>query len=294
MSSKTPFVNPFDAVRDDESAVSSQVTNIPQSLNVILRKVLKKDLKTRVKGFDELLKWISENDECDELVMHVTKIYERYMLDPEHRIRILLHEVVSRCVQRYGKKFFSQAIKRMIFGLIGACYDPVPAVASAAKCAFQELFSRDKAVELCSVAEKSVLETIVKYWEHGIQGTIKWAGIEGYCKEDIEWIHGLISIYINNNLAFLIKNTGRCGFIREHQDKLIQSATSKDAYIRKSVYQLASIVYDHDVQLASQLSSFAFKDTSPIIGDACLDLAIKHSCIHPDSNASSDFPKSKM
>lgn len=286
-----PFVNPFDAVRDSTSPVSSQDLELPQSLNVVLKKVLKRDLKTRIRGFVELTEWIGENDDFEGLAVHIIKVHERYAFDPEHRVRVALYEVMSKCTESYGKKFFSNVIKQVLFGLIGALYDPIATVASAARHVFTVLFPKEKTMELCTFAHNLIFNTILELWDHGIQDVAKRATIEGYSKEDIEWIQSLSAIYINNNLAFLVKNTGKCEFIREHQNRLVQSTPTKDAYVRRSLYQLAKAVYDRDTQLASHLSSFAFKDVSPITGDACLDLAVKFASTTQHLDALFDFPK---
>jgi len=121
--SKGPLFNPFELV---ESSQSQGLDSLPNELQLALKKVGKKDLQTRQKGLEDLLSFISENENewkegWDELLR---KVYERMCIEDERQLRFLAQKLLL---------LRPMLLERVYFLTMGVEGDPVPAVRDLAR-----------------------------------------------------------------------------------------------------------------------------------------------------------------
>lgn len=264
----SPFANPFDAIRSSPSSIET-ASDMPHDLEFILKKVVKRDLSTRLKGLAELSEWIAANSLADPLPSQISKIYAKYVFDPEHRVRKALYHILATILKSHGKAAFAKILRDLAFGWIGSLDDPQKSTAKKALDAFSLLVPAGRTDDFVKLASASVFKEIEDLWKFKQPEILDRAKAENYPKEDIEWIQSLICVYTLNALAFMYRNSEQGKQFVGKNLQTILELDRKDPNVRVALYRFASLAIE-TAGVAPEIVNAAANEASSIAGHAAL------------------------
>lgn len=139
--------NPFDAVTistPNTSTSSICLQDISFEMQQIYRKIRKSDLKTKIKGFDELEEWLYLCKEHKEFLSNLSpifpSIYNQSSIYSDRHIREVSQKLLHNIIATKDKKWILPFISDIIFAWIGSLNDPVPSIRDLSKKSFNLCF----------------------------------------------------------------------------------------------------------------------------------------------------------
>lgn len=241
------FRNPFDVIDDsDEGGDVVIEKQLPQEIEQALKKIAKRDVKTRTKGFNELLEQLKvlTDDEIQEIFGQMrapfVKIFSKFLLCGEKNCRVAVAEVAGILICKTDPKTFLQPILKEILTVwLLSLFDPVGEVSFMQRKTLESVFpAASKLKVLLEKYEATVLKEIKEYAvgkeKFELLKSVTMNELEGSAEEAEEVIElvkteiiGIVSLFgkMDEELLFLkdkaFSSSRRCALYRLANSKII-------------------------------------------------------------------------
>lgn len=146
-----------------ETSIEDIDSNIDSNHQIVLRKMTKKDSKTKIKALQEFIDIINESDvsKIKEILPFWPKLYTNLAMDVEHRVRENTQQAQAAVVSKVGKNI-APFLKQLAPLWIISQYDTYAPAASLAASSFQKAFPPHKLKEVFNFCQNEILEFISK------------------------------------------------------------------------------------------------------------------------------------
>jgi len=136
---------------------------VPSSFRLVLRKMLKKDVTTKVKALQEFLDLAKEATSEDMLAVlpYWPSVYTKLAGDGDRRVRELSHSSLGAVVSSVGKHLAPHLKAMAGVWFLGQCDPHLPA-ASSATAAWNSAFPPDKQAGAVAFCQKEILAHIIE------------------------------------------------------------------------------------------------------------------------------------
>uniref|UniRef100_A0A182YKS9 E3 ubiquitin-protein ligase listerin n=1 Tax=Anopheles stephensi TaxID=30069 RepID=A0A182YKS9_ANOST len=162
-STSMPVVPGFVQIDANHSAESEMDPNLDDTLQIVLRKMLKKDPTTKKKAlveFTELMNTV-ELDVVKAVLPFWPRLFVNLSTDAEHRVREATQQAQAAIVSRAGKEI-APFLKQLAPAWISSQYDTYGPAASAALNSFNSAFPPGKVSDVFVFCESEILEYYTK------------------------------------------------------------------------------------------------------------------------------------
>ncbi|KAI0243654.1 hypothetical protein L0F63_002978, partial [Massospora cicadina] len=150
-------VNPSSAVPPGEAfGGDASYTGLNQEIQVVFKKLAKRNSTTKLKALDELLGILKTADGED---LRIFFRPGKLSADLERRIRLVANQILGDTVTKVGKQV-APHLKALMGPWLLSLHDPSKDVAAVASSAFEELFPPAKQASALLFAHREVLELI--------------------------------------------------------------------------------------------------------------------------------------
>ncbi|XP_059177015.1 E3 ubiquitin-protein ligase listerin-like [Physella acuta] len=147
---------PASEIFDDAEA------SLDAEFRLVLRKLSKRDTVTKVKALQEFITLCASKEEADIkcIVPFWPRIYNKLVLDIDHKVRELAQRALQSLADRSGKSLAPHLKSIMGMWMMTMC-DTYPTVSSAANTAFTSTFSGNKQREAIHFCRVEVIECLL-------------------------------------------------------------------------------------------------------------------------------------
>ncbi|KAI7906774.1 uncharacterized protein BX663DRAFT_534810 [Cokeromyces recurvatus] len=129
-------------------------------LVVILKKISKRDVTTKLKALEELESYLKTNKSAIQLILNnwVT-LYNKLVLEVDRRVRLIANQVHA-LITANAKKKFAPILKELIGPWLLSMYDSSKDIVKVSQSAFETVFAADKRLGVISFCQKEILDYI--------------------------------------------------------------------------------------------------------------------------------------
>jgi hypothetical protein len=223
-------------------------------LKLVLKKLSKRDVTTKLKGLEELRSLLENEEEavdvCRELLPVWGKILSRLMLELDLRVRETLHQCHTMLVERLGKQM-APHIRSILPPWIRSFFIPLRKSSPQPVDCFEKLFPPQKRADVILFAEKEMMDTIYEcLFEHGID-EVSRPDIYVH-QEEREWRYGYYVASAVRMMVYMMEITGNEALLVKCRMRFMQDArfwelgVSKISEIRRSFYLLMNTMLRFD------------------------------------------------
>ncbi|CAG9822593.1 unnamed protein product [Phaedon cochleariae] len=161
-STMVPFVG-FSTMKDSTFGFSLSTTeeldsSIDPNIQVIFKKLSKKDSTTKIKGLQELADLIknSDQDTVKAVLPLWPRFYNVFVTDIDNRVREATHSVHHQIILK-AKRNIAPFLKQLMAPWFTSQYDPYPPAASVASQALKDAFPPNKIQEAIAYCQEEIL-----------------------------------------------------------------------------------------------------------------------------------------
>ena len=260
------------------SAASDTYDNLSGDLVVVLRKLAKRDITTKIKALEELNALVDKMnaDEMALLMPYWPNIYTRMSTDPDRRARLIMNTVHAKLVKELRKRIAPQ-LKELLGPWLNSVFDPNTDVAQISRAAFFEVFPDQKRPEVLAFGLVDVLQFC---FDHIVIKTPETLSDPRYhSTEEIASKYARVISGCFHTMAYLIdslsveqleKGLVKLNELMDHQDRVWSKLTHEDPLIRGSFYRFLktclskwpTVLKTHQEQMANVFLISAFDDKS--------------------------------
>ena len=235
--------------------------DISGELKLILRKLSKRDVTTKLRGLEELRSLLENEEEaenvCIELLPVWGKILSRLMIDLDVRVRETLHQCHAILVKRLGKQM-APHIRSILPSWIRSFFIPLRKNSPQPADCFEKLFPPQKRADIISFAEREMMDTIYEcLFEHGID-EVSRPDIYVH-QEEREWRYGYYVASAVHMVIYMMEITGSETLLVKCRERFMRDARfwdlgiSKISEIRRSFYLLMNAILRFDETILKQI-----------------------------------------
>jgi hypothetical protein len=238
--------NPFAAFGAFSAPSTDSMEGLDGSLVVVLRKLAKRDMVTKIKALEELDQLVDKMtiDQMAVLMNHWPAVYARTSMDTDRRARLLINTVHSKLIVKLRKRVAPQ-LKELLGPWLNSVFDPNADVAKVARDALLNLFPGDKEADALSFARQEICQfchdnIIIKTPETLTDP--RYASAEEIASKYSRVISGCLY-----TLAYLLEKLNQDQLkqadtqyqeLFANDEKFWSKLREKDAQIRRSFYRL--------------------------------------------------------
>lgn len=234
-------MNPFDVI-DDSDNEQVPLAQLPQDIEQALKKIAKRDVKTRTRGFNELVDYLKQlsDEEIQDVLSQLrgpfVKIFLKFMLCGEKVCRIAVAEVANILICKSDPKTFLQPILKEILTVwLLSLFDPIGEVSVLQRKTLEHVFPAGTKLKVLlekyeQVILKEIKEFSVNSEKFELLRSVTMNELEGPAEEADEVVElvkteiiGVVSLFgkcdlINEELLFLkdktFSSSRRCALYR--------------------------------------------------------------------------------
>lgn len=245
----------FSAVKDNTFGFPLSNTEeleacLDPNIQVILKKITKKDCTTKIKGLQELATFVIESDQ--ETVKSILPVWPRFYnilaTDIDNRVREATHNVHHQIVLKV-KRNIAPYLKQLMAPWFTSQYDTYPPAASTAQQAFKDAFPPNKIQEAIIFCQEEILNYLSDNLL--VQTAQTLSNLKHVTTEEAEakYERVLISCLQGYYLYLEQVSTDQIMNATELNDRIISNSKfwkfskSKVAYIKASFFKIISALF---------------------------------------------------
>ncbi|KAI9471976.1 MAG: hypothetical protein EXX96DRAFT_622161 [Benjaminiella poitrasii] len=221
------------------SSETFHTVDLDPELVVILKKVSKRDVTTKLKALEELENYLQSNTDSIQLVLNnwVT-MYNKLVLEVDRRVRLVANQVHA-LITAHAKKKLAPVLKELIGPWLLSMYDSSKDVVKVAQGAFETVFAADKRLGAISFCQKEILDYITDMLLYKTPETL--SDVRYVNKEDMLAKYARVISSSLQILSYLIQSlpdklTDAYEMILDDSTMWKRLSTNESALIRKAFY----------------------------------------------------------
>ncbi|KAL0097906.1 hypothetical protein J3Q64DRAFT_1694309 [Phycomyces blakesleeanus] len=144
------------------SSTPTTEDHLDPGLSVILKKVAKRDMVTKLKALEELEAYLKAHQESIPAILSTwVTMYGKLTMEVDRRVRLAANSVHALVTSQAGKKL-APHLKDFVGPWMMTQFDQSRDVARAAKTSFETVFSEEKRAGVLLFCQKDILEFIIE------------------------------------------------------------------------------------------------------------------------------------